>query len=275
MWERLMVETSRGIFEVFKKGEGKPLCVTHLYSEYNEKGNLFAGMFTEYYTVYLANLRGAGQSTDDTLVYSYSMHDSVEDLEAIRAALHKQQWAFAGHSTGGMLALKYAVMHPESLEHIVAGGLCASSAYMKHAGSIYCRDNPNNKRIRDILAILGDPDSTLEERRAANKEWTMMSLYNKQAYEEMRSRPDSGKTVAKRLDYFSYEELKTFDLRPELARTETRAYIYCGKHDAQCPHEFSVEAAQLMPKATMHSFEYSNHFPFIEEEDAFKAFIPS
>ena len=40
----------------------------------------------------------------------------------------------------------------------------------------------------------------------------MMSLYNETAYDEMIARPNSGKTVSKRLDYFSYKELPTFDL---------------------------------------------------------------
>ncbi|WP_411834635.1 hypothetical protein [Neobacillus niacini] len=28
-WNQMLVETSRGTFEVFTKGEGNPICVTH------------------------------------------------------------------------------------------------------------------------------------------------------------------------------------------------------------------------------------------------------
>lgn len=28
------------MFEIFKSGKGQPLCVTHLYSEYDSRGNL-------------------------------------------------------------------------------------------------------------------------------------------------------------------------------------------------------------------------------------------
>ncbi|MFC7685025.1 alpha/beta fold hydrolase [Ureibacillus sp. GCM10028918] len=273
MWEQLFIETDRGTFEVFKCGNGEPICITHLYSEYDSRGNLFANLFTDHYTVYLVNLRGCGNSTDDLTIYNYSMEHSVEDLEAIRRTLGIEKWLFAGHSTGGMLALKYAIMHPNSLAHIVAGGLCASNEYMHHPDSIYCPENANNKRIKEIIAFLRNPDSTLKERRAANKEWTMMSLYNEENYEKMISRPNSGKTVSKRLDYFSNEELPTYDLRSQLEQTRTKAFIYCGQYDAQCPYSYSVEAASLMPNASLYTFKESNHFPFVEEEMTFKKFI--
>lgn len=273
MWEQRLIETARGTFEVFQSGNGQPICITHLYSEYDSRGNLFANLFTENYSVYLVNLRGCGNSTDDISLYNYSLIDSVEDLEAIREALEFDKWIFAGHSTGGMLALKYAIHYPNSLVHIVAGGLCASSEYMRHPDSIYCTDNPNNKRIREIIAILRNPNSTKEERRAGSKEWSLMSLYSEASYEKMISRPNSGKTVSKRLDYFSYEELPTYDLRPQLPNVTLKAYIYGGKYDAQCPYEFAVEVAELMSNALLKTFNYSNHFPFVEEEEEFKRFL--
>lgn len=275
MWEKYYIETDRGKFEYFQKGEGKPLCVTHLYSEFNSNGNLFASAFTNHYTVYLINLRGCGNSTHDTTKYNLGMVDAVRDLEAIREALNFKDWTYAGHSTGGMLALQYAIMCPKRLVKIIAGGLCASAEYMNHKNSIYCRDNDQNARLREIFAVLRDVASTIDERRAVNKEWTMMSLYNESAYDEMIARPNSGKTVSKRLDYFSYKELPTFDLRLELENVNIQAHIYAGIYDAQCPHEFAVEVAELMPNAIMSTFEYSNHFPFIEEEEEFIKFVES
>lgn len=113
-----MIETENGVFEVFVAGEGHSLCVTHLY---------------------IINLRGCGNSTDNLSTYNYSMRDSILDLEAIRTALEIDRWGFAGHSTGGMLALAYAIQAPASLNFIVAGGLCPSSDYMYNEKSIYCK----------------------------------------------------------------------------------------------------------------------------------------
>ena len=273
MWERQLIETKNGQFEIFVAGEGEPLCITHLYSEFNQNGSIYASQFTPYRKVYLVNLRGCGQSTDEPVEENYSMQQSVSDLEAVREALGIETWGFAGHSTGGMLALKYAIVAPESLQFIFAGGLCASSDYMRHAGSIYCKDNQNNKRIGEIIALLRDPNSSIEERRAGSKEWSLMSLHKEENFENMIKRPSSGKTLTKRLDYFSYKELPTYDLRPELPNVKTKAFLYSGLYDAQCPHVFTDEAARLMPNATMPTFYESNHFPVVEEEGAFHQFV--
>lgn len=273
MWEQQLIETDNGVFEVFIAGEGEPLCVTHLYSEYNHNGNRFANMFVPFYKVYLVNLRGCGNSTDDTSKYHYSIRDSILDLEAIRSALKIENWGFAGHSTGGMLALAYAIQAPSSLNFIVGGGLCPSSDYMHNEGSIYCKKNPNNKRIGEIIAMLRNPNSTIEERQAGSKEWSLMSLYKASSFEDLVSRPNSGKTVSKRLDYFSYEELPSFDLRPQLPYVYTKAFIYGGIYDAQCPYEYAVETANLLPNSSLTTFSESNHFPFVEEEKEFENFV--
>lgn len=229
---------------------------------------------SEHYKVYVINLRGAGQSDDKTEEYTYSMDDAIHDLEAVREGLNIDKWTFAGHSTGGFLALKYAVMYPESLTKIIAGGLCASGEYMNHPESIYCTDNPNNKRMKEIFSEMREPDISREERMELSKEWIMMSLYRKDAYYDMLKRKESGRTLMFKIDYFT-DELKNYDIKGELKKCEVRAHIYCGLHDAQCPYVFSKEAADLMPNATLESFEYSNHMPDIEEEDKFKRFIES
>lgn len=274
MFETKLVESSRGTFEVFTRGEGEPLVFTHLYSEFNSLGNLMSQQLSKLYKVYIINLRGAGKSDDQTEEYTYSMDDAIHDIEAVREALDIKQWAFAGHSTGGFLALKYAVMYPEALTKIIAGGLCATGEYMNHPDSIYSKKNPNNKRMLEIFEQLRAPEATREERRTLSKEWIMMSLYNKDAYYDMLTRKESGRTLMSKIDYFT-DELKDYDVREELKHTPVRAYIYCGRHDAQCPHVFSQEAADLMPNGTLKTFEYSNHMPDIEEEEKFEAFLES
>lgn len=101
----------------------------------------------------------------------------------------------------------------------------------------------------------------------------LMSLHKESSFDNLVSRPNSGKTVSKRLDYFSYEELPNFDLRPQLPDVQTKAFIYGGIYDAQCPYEYAVEVANLLPNATLTTFKESNHFPFVEEELAFEQFV--
>ena len=275
MWEQRLIETERGIFELFEKGHGEPLAVTHLYSAYDSRGNSFANPFTSDYKVYLINLRDVGNSVTATSPEEYSMDVAVKDLEAIRIALKLEQWGFAGHSTGGMLALKYAILAPSSLTKIIAGSAAASFEYALDPNSIYCYQNPNFQRILEIMECLNDPSTSIETRQKLGYEWSLMSYYSEDKLKEALTKPNSGKTVGPRLDYFRKVEYTTYDVREQLKNLKIPSYIYAGKYDAQCPYPFGVEIAQLIPNTTFTSFEKSNHFPYSEEEELFQAFVTS
>ena len=273
MWKEKIIETARGNFEVFEKGEGEPLAITHLYSEFNQNGNSVAAPFTADYHVYLINLRGAGQSDGASTPDEYSMDETVKDLEAIRKALGYEKWAFAGHSTGGMLALKYAINNQASLTKIIAGGAAASYEYGMDENSIYCRKNPHFTRIVEIMDLLNDPTTPREVRQQVGYEWALMSYQSEEKLKESMKKPNSGKVVGPRLDYFSKNEYPSFDIREQLKEIQIPAYIYSGKYDAQCPLRFGEEITALIPGAEFTVFEESNHNPFSEEEDKFNEFV--
>ncbi|MFC7684858.1 alpha/beta fold hydrolase [Ureibacillus sp. GCM10028918] len=273
MWTQKLIETERGTFEYFEKGEGEPLAVTHLYSEYDQRGNTFATPFTNYYKVHLINLRGAGNSISATSEEQYSMAQSVLDLEAIRAALKLEKWSFAGHSAGGMLALKYVVMFPESLIKIIAGGAAASFEYAKDPGSIYCSKNPNFTRIIELMESLNNSGTSVEERRKLGYEWSLMSYVSEEKLQESLKIPNSGKTVGPRLDYFRKIEYPTYDVREQLNAVSKPCFIYAGRFDAQCPMKYGKEIASLIRNSQFTLFEQSNHNPFSEEQDKFDEFV--
>ena len=270
-----MLKQIEGNLKCLFLGTGEPLCVTHQYSAYNERGNTFANPFTLHYQVYLVNLRGCGNSVEAKNKSQYSLYESVQDLESIRLALGKDKWGFAGHSTGGMLALKYAVMAPNSLTKIIAGGASASKDYSSDADTIYCRKNLNYSRIMDIMNQLNDPSTPIEIRKQLGLEWDSMSFYSEEKLKKALRIPNSGKTVGPRLEYFINDEIPTYDLREALVNVTLPSYIYAGRHDAQCPYKYGVEIADLIPNARFTTFEESNHHPYVEEEEKFKRFVIS
>ncbi len=213
MWIQRLIDTERGTFELFEKGTGEPLAVTHLYSAFDERGNTFSQPFTEHYHVYLINLKGAGQSVKVEEELEYSLDNAVFDLEAIRTTLGLEKWAFAGHSTGGMLALKYAIYAQASLTKIIAGGAAASYEYGQDPASIYCRENPNFKKIVEIMDALNNSDTPIEARQKLGYEWALMSYYSEGKLQAALKKPNSGKTVGPRLDYFRKVDYPAYDVR--------------------------------------------------------------
>lgn len=275
MWRQEFVNTSRGRFEIFVKGAGRPLCITHLYTEFNEQGYYFADRFVEHYKVYLINLKEAGKSSKVIDDHELSMQNTVEDLEAVRGELQFEKWAYAGHSTGGMLGLVYAIEKPDSLTTFLVGGASATNKFMTHHGSMYSPTCPLNSRLKELLNIIQLPESTREVRKKAAREWTEMSLYRPEHFDIYFSTPSSGKVINKRLNYFSEIELPTFNLLEDLPHVSIPAIIYCGKHDAQCPLVFSEEIHKLLPNSHMVVFNESNHVPFLEEQTVFDEMVKS
>jgi proline iminopeptidase len=273
MWEQKIIKSERGEFEVFKAGNGEPLCVTHLYSEFNERGYYFADRFVDYFTVYLVNLKEAGNSPKVKDEEELSMSETSEDLEAIRNALGFDQWSFAGHSTGGMLGLVYASKYPNSLKRLMVGGASATNDYMEHKDSIYSYKNPLNKRLQEIFTVFNSNESTREERVLAGREWTEMSLYDPSRYDEYFSKPSSGKVIQKRLDYYSYNELPTYDIRKDISKIKTPTIVFCGTCDSQCPFVYSEEIHHLVPNSKFYTFEKSNHIPHLEEKEKFNELV--
>ena len=273
MWKQRLIETARGTFELFEKGEGEPLAITHFYMAFNEKGNWFANPFTEHYKVFLINVRGAGNSPEVIEDEQMSFTEIIQDLEAIRSALQIEKWAFAGHSTGGMLALQYAIDAQASLTKVIAGCTAASKAYASHPSSIYCSKNKNFQRMIEIMEALNNPNTPQQSRSELSFEWAVMSFVEEGKWRQALLTPNSGLTVGRALDYFRKVLVKTYDIRDQLSEISIPAYIFGGKYDAQCPIQFTYEIADHIPSAQLTVFEQSNHNPFVEEKQLFESFV--
>ncbi|QSO53353.1 alpha/beta hydrolase [Alicyclobacillus curvatus] len=275
MWKKQLILTHRGTFEVFMKGEGHPLAVTHLYSEFNDTGDQFADTFTPHRRTFLINLRAAGESPRPANPSELDMEETVEDLEAIREALGFQMWDFAGHSTGGMLGLMYAVRHSESLSSLIVVGAAASNAYASQPDCIYHPEHPQFSRMQDLRNFQVQANMSAEEKRKNRQETTKLSLFDPENYSLYFTGHVRKSVSSVRLAHFSRYDFPKFDVTTQLPTVRTRTLVLCGRHDVQCPIRCSEEIGRLMPNSEMIAFEDSNHYPFLEEARKFADSVAS
>lgn len=266
-WERKIIETERGVFEVFCKGYGEPLCVTHHYSEFNESGDYFASSFTKLFKVYLINLRETGDSEKSHEPYEISMLETIFDLEAIRKSLGYTSWSFAGHSTGGMLGIIYGIYFSNSLNNNLIVGAAARDYTTFSNNCIYNKNHPQYKKMQNLLEKLKS-NLSKSEREHLSIERTKLSLHKPELYDEYFNLPIHKKISAIRLNYFS-RELQIYDVTKKLGLISCSTLIICGKYDVQCPLEFSEEIATNVPNSKLVIFDESNHYPFLEEKKRF------
>jgi proline iminopeptidase len=271
-WETKIINTARGHFEVFVKGEGNPICVTHHYSEFNHTGDYFADAFTENNIVYLVNLKQAGNSSMANEAHELSMFDAVYDLEAIREALGYSKWSFAGHSTGGMIGVIYGIHFSMSLTSLIILGAAARKYANSSSECIYHPEHPMFDRMQQLIETLKRSDLSPIERERFSKERTKLSLFYPDKYDEYFSLGIHKKMSAPRMNFFIREEM-IFDVTRELEKISTNTLILSGRHDVQCPHSFSVEMNELIPKSKLVVFNESNQYPFLEEKSLFRQVI--
>ncbi|MCF6409816.1 alpha/beta fold hydrolase [Pseudalkalibacillus salsuginis] len=267
-WKREMIHTSRGEFEVFVKGEGEPLCVTHHYSEFNETGDYFANTFTSSHQVFLVNLRETGASEKAVEPYQLSMLETIFDLEAIREKLGFNKWGFAGHSTGGMLGVIYGIYFSDHLKFNVTVGAAAREYMTFSKECTYNSDHPKFQIMQDLNETLKNPHLNDRERKRLAAERVKLSLLEPDMYEQLFSQNINKRMSGIRLNYFS-REVQVFDVTRKLCLISTPTLIICGKYDVQCPVSYSIEMQELIPHSTLLVFNRSNHYPFLEEADLF------
>ncbi|PFE69200.1 proline iminopeptidase [Bacillus cereus] len=267
-WRENLISTSRGNFEVFVKGEGEPLCVTHHYSEFNETGDYFAETFTKTHRVYLVNLRETGNSEKALEPYQLSMLETIFDLEAIREALGLDQWGFAGHSTGGMLGIIYGIYFSSRLRYNIIVGASAREYFTFSSECIYNSNHPQFTRMQELNESLKCSGLSAEARKELSIERTKMSLFEPERYSELFRLNITKKMSATRLNYFN-RELQIYDVTKKLKLITSPTLIMCGKYDVQCPLPYSLEMKELIPNSKLIIFNESNHYPFLEESKLF------
>ncbi|WP_156830105.1 alpha/beta fold hydrolase [Paenibacillus sp. HW567] len=197
-WTQQMVTTARGSFELYVKGKGEPLCISHMYAEFSDSGNNFAEVFVKHRQVFLVNLKNSGNSSRVKHLRELSMNETVEDLESIREVLGFERWGYAGHSTGGFLGLNYAVRNPKSLELLILSGTAASNDFLKSDKCLYNFKGMYGKDYFKIFITLALP-LFRKKKLAANRKWIELSLYHPERFEAYFGDHTIQKTNMKRM----------------------------------------------------------------------------
>jgi proline iminopeptidase len=74
--------------------------------------------------------RGSGRSQRLQDTGLYTVEGDVEDVEAVRVALHLGKISLLGHSCGGVLAQAYALKYQQNLSHLILNSTFASTRDM-------------------------------------------------------------------------------------------------------------------------------------------------
>jgi len=207
--------------------------------------------------------RGSGRSASPQGPDPYNIDRFVGDLEALAKTLEVLPFALLGHSFGGIVALHFALAHPELLTHLIL--VCAPASH---------------EFIQDVEEAL---PSQLEQEALAE----LSSLQESEPSDHVMRRSlellapiyfhDPARVSELGLDSVRFgpktqavwDSLEGFDLRPRLSEIQVPTLVIAGDSDLSVTPERARETADALPHGKLLVIENSGHYPFIEQPEAF------
>ena len=200
----------------------------------------------------------------------------VEDLEALRQHLKQDRLVLIGHSWGGMLAMAYAVAHPERVDRLIlvgSGGPTLEFAQW-FSDNIDMRLRPEDIEARSYwqASVKNGVDrdkAALEETRAIVPGYF---FDRKKALAFGAALKDGELHQDVNTMLFTDLAKNKYDLRAGLKKLDRPVLIVQGHQDPvgdKTPEDLHA----LIPGSTLAYINKSGHFPWLEQPDEFRRVV--
>lgn len=217
--------------------------------------------------------RGSGRSLGFALdAHSINMKNFVKDLEAVRKQFGYKKIILVGHSWGGLLAMRYAILYPDRVSKLIL----VSSAPADYAGfkSFFAEYEKRTAPLKHKLDNLenstefkhGDPTTVIEYYRTVFATYfyqptdvSKLSLYFTQ---------QSALNGRKIGQIFGETYLNRYDLKPELKKLSVPTLIIHGVNDI-VPITTARETHAAIASSQIVELKDCDHFPYIEQPKEF------
>ena len=255
-------------------GQGQPIFILHGGPDFDHNYLLpdMDRLSGDFRLIYY-DQRGRGKSAGNVQPEDVTIKSEIEDLEALRRYFQLESVAVLGHSWGGVLAMEYAIRHPDRVSHLILMNTAPAShddyalfrqEFLKKLGD----DAEKRQALSSSAAYAeGDPD-------------TVAAYYRIQYGATVRRPDDLDKVIASLRASFTKESilkswavedrlmeetwrLSDYDLLPELTGLSIPTLIIHGDYDF-VPVECSVHIAEAIPGACLVVLKETGHFSYLE-----------
>jgi proline iminopeptidase len=221
--------------------------------------------------------RGRGKSARDVRPEDVSIDSEIQDLDRVREYFHLESTVVLGHSWGGVLAMEYALRHPERVSHLIL----MNPAPASHDDAMLLRQELPKKRAAGDVEQM----NTL----ASSAKYAQGELETDAAYYRIHYRPTvrqpaqlerlvqslrsnvtpEGILTARAIEDRLYDQtwaLSDYNLLPNLTYLSIPTLIIHGEYDL-VPLECSAHIAQAIPGACLAVLNDCGHFSYLECPD--------
>ena len=258
-------------------GRGQPIVVLHGGPDFDHAYLLpdLDRLANEFRLIYY-DQRGRGRSADGVRPEDVTMASDIDDVDLVRRHFQLTSTTLLGHSWGAVLALEYALRHPDRVSHLIlmnpAPASAADVAVLRKA--YLAQLGADMDRQREIVSGAayedGDPEAVIARYRIHFKH----ALKRSDDYEKLMARMreaffSQGKAgivkaraVEDRLMADTWN-VASYDLMPRLSALRIPTVVIWGDHDF-IPAEISTHIARAIPDARMVTLKDCGHFTYLE-----------
>ncbi len=227
------------------------------------------------FTVVYHDPRGCGLSSKPQYPEAYSIERLARDLEKLRAAQGHERINLLAHSSGGAVAVRYALAHPERVERLVivsswaVGSEIMAFAHVREA-LMSTREQAAKRQLINKLTAEGRffNDAELSAITRLTMAYDFFGELTPEFRADWARHIDVGAMAytALRAEYFGGPDDPTgLDLRPVLKQlTGVPTLVIAGEYDLITPPSVVRTFTEHIPGARFELAERSGHYPFVE-----------
>jgi len=249
------------------QGSGEPLVIIHGGPGMDDR-YLFPGMdeLGENYRLISYNQRGSGKSAADLDTMMINVDQYVDDLEGFRKAMGLDKVNLLGHSWGGLLAMKYAIKHPERLTSLILVSTAGAdeSVGLESQGIMMQRLSPEDQQA--YFQMLSDGHlNSLEGIQLLSKIHWKPYVYDQAHLSLIKDAYSENMPL---IQHHINKSLKGYDLHGQLSKIRTPTLIIHGDYDP-IPLAAAEQIHRAIPGSKFEVIKECGHFPFIEQPEKF------
>jgi proline iminopeptidase len=221
--------------------------------------------------------RGRGTSLGNVRPDDVTLASEIGDLDALRAHLGLESVALLGHSWGGVLAMEYAIRHPERTSRLILMNTGPAS----HEGYAFLREERRRTAPRDVERLValsatpeyvaGDVEADLAYYRVHFESTLRSPDLRERLVRSLRANftPEGilvARAIEERLMNATWRS-SAYDLLPKLAGLRVPTLVIHGERDL-VPVECARRIGETIPGARFVRLGGVGHFAYLENPDA-------
>ena len=259
-------------------GQGMPIVVVHGGPDFDHEYLLpeMDRLAESFHLVYY-DQRGRGRSFSGEQPDDITMATEVDDLDQVREWFGFESIALLGHSWGGLLAMEYAIRHPERVSHLIL----MNSAPASRIDAIALREElarrrspAQTERMNDLRSDprfqAGDIDTEAEYYRIHFGTTLRNPDHLEAVVRRLRTAfTEIGIVAARAIEDKLYEETwsrNQYDLIPALHRLDMATLIIHGDADF-VPIDVIRRIADAIPGSLLLVLSDCGHFAYLEQPE--------